>query len=266
MNNVVRTCLEAMAAPGRHAIAAHPMRSTEALALPSDASARIARNTQIVLQARIRHNTRGRSLGRLVYVERLEPAAALCHIREVEDMGGMARRSRQLPSCASRKLAARTQARIDERWQPVIGVNAYRPQPSRPIKLLQVRQMRRCANCRSRSLRASSASVIRSCRGRTRRAHRQCRRRHANLLALASTAARAKATVGEISSALENVFGPSRAEIKAISGRLQAGDRECRSRRARCRSSPRVRGGRRPEAAHLESKRSARMVTIAARR
>jgi methylmalonyl-CoA mutase len=222
MNNVVRTCIEAMAATQGGTQSLHTNALDEALALPSDASARIARNTQIVLQRESGTTRVVDPWGGSFYVERLTAELArraYDHIREVEDMGGMAKAiGASLPKLRIEEAAARTQARIDEGLQPVIGVNVYRPQAEPPIKLLQVDnaavrelQIEKLARLkRERDPKAVAdalAALTRNAAGG-----------NANLLALAIDAARVKATVGEISSALETVFGRHSAEIKAISG------------------------------------------------
>jgi methylmalonyl-CoA mutase len=222
MNNVVRTCIEAMAATQGGTQSLHTNALDEALALPSDASARIARNTQIVLQRESGTTRIVDPWGGSFYVERLTAdlaRRAYSHIREVEDMGGMAKAiEASLPKLRIEEAAARTQARIDEGLQPVIGVNAYRPQAEPPIKLLQV------DNAAVRELQIEKLSRLK--RERDPQAVEQALAAltrnaaggNVNLLALAIDAARAKATVGEISSALEKVFGRHSAEIKAISG------------------------------------------------
>jgi methylmalonyl-CoA mutase len=222
MNNVVRTCIEAMAATQGGTQSLHTNALDEALALPSDASARIARNTQIVLQHESGTTRIIDPWGGSFYVERLTAELArraYGHIREVEDMGGMAKAiEASLPKLRIEEAAARTQARIDEGLQPVIGVNVYRPQAEPPIKLLQVdnaavRQLQIEKLARLKRERDPKA-VAEALAALTRNAAGG----NANLLALAIDAARAKATVGEISSALEKVFGRHSAEIKAISG------------------------------------------------
>jgi methylmalonyl-CoA mutase len=222
MNNVVRTCIEAMAATQGGTQSLHTNALDEALALPSDASARIARNTQIVLQRESGTTRVVDPWGGSFYVERLTAELArraYGHIREVEDMGGMAKAiEASLPKLRIEEAAARTQARIDEGLQPVIGVNAYRPQAEPPIKLLQV------DNAAVRELQIEKLSRLKRERDPKAVADalaaltRNAAGGNANLLALAIDAARAKATVGEISLALEKVFGRHRAEIKAISG------------------------------------------------
>src|SRR5689334_5528635 len=221
-NNVARTCIEAMAATQGGTQSLHTNALDEALALPSDASARIARNTQIVLQRESGTTRIIDPWGGSFYVERLTgelARRAFGHIREVEDMGGMAKAIEAgLPKLRIEEAAARTQARIDERMQPVIGVNMYRPDKEPPIKLLQVDnaavralQIEKLARLkRERDPKAVAdalAALTRNAAGG-----------NGNLLALAVDAARAKATVGEISSALEQVFGRHRAELKAIAG------------------------------------------------
>jgi methylmalonyl-CoA mutase len=222
MNNVVRTCIEAMAATQGGTQSLHTNALDEALALPSDASARIARNTQIVLQRESGTTRVVDPWGGSFYVERLTvdlARRAYGHIREVEDMGGMAKAiEASLPKLRIEEAAARTQARIDEGLQPVIGVNVYRPQAEPPIKLLQI------DNAAVRELQIEKLNRLKRERDPKAVADalaaltRNAAGGNANLLALAIDAGRAKATVGEISSALETVFGRHSAEIKAISG------------------------------------------------
>src|SRR5499433_1056647 len=221
-NNVVRTCIEAMAATQGGTQSLHTNALDEALALPSDASARIARNTQIVLQRESGTTRIIDPWGGSFYVERLTgelARRAFGHIREVEDMGGMAKAIEAgLPKLRIEEAAARTQARIDEGVQPLIGVNVHRPREEQRIKLLQVDnaavralQIEKLARLKrerdSKAVADALAALTRNAAGG-----------NANLLALAIDAARAKATVGEISYALERVFGRHRAEIKAITG------------------------------------------------
>src|SRR5882757_5244912 len=221
-NNVVRTCIEAMAATQGGTQSLHTNALDEALALPSDASARVARNTQIVLQRESGTTRVVDPWGGSFYVERLTAELArraYGHIREVEDMGGMAKAiEASLPKLRIEEAAARTQARIDEGLQPVIGVNLYRPQAEPLIGLLKV------DNAAVRKLQIEKLSRLKRERDPKAVADalaaltRNAAGGNANLLALAIDAARAKATVGEISTALEQVFGRHRAEIKAITG------------------------------------------------
>jgi methylmalonyl-CoA mutase len=221
-NNVARTCIEAMAATAGGTQSLHTNALDEALALPTDFSARIARNTQIVLA---RESGATRTIdpwGGSFYVERLTndlAARAFTHISEVEQLGGMARAIEAgLPKLRIEEAAARTQARIDAGAQAVIGVNTYRTRDEAPIDVLKVdnsavRQLQIDKLTRLKRERDGKA-VDEALAALTRTAAGG----NGNLLALAIDAARAKATVGEISAALEQVFGRHRAEIKAISG------------------------------------------------
>ena len=221
-NNVTRTCIEAMAATQGGTQSLHTNALDEALALPTDFSARIARNTQIVLQRESGTTRMIDPWGGSFYVERLThdlAARTWGHINEVEELGGMARAiEASLPKLRIEEAAARTQARIDSGAQAVIGVNKYRPRDEAQIEILKV------DNGAVRQLQIDKLGRLK--RERDPRAvaealdalTRNAQGGNANLLALAIDAARAKATVGEISLALEQVFGRHRAEIKAISG------------------------------------------------
>ncbi|MCC5577608.1 methylmalonyl-CoA mutase [Microtetraspora sp. AC03309] len=229
-NNVVRTCVEAMAATQGHTQSLHTNALDEALALPTDFSARIARNTQLLLQQESGTCRVIDPWGGSYYVERLTndlAAKAWGHIQEVERAGGMARAIDQgLPKLRIEEAAARTQARIDSGHQPVIGVNKYRPQADEPIEVLKVDNtaVREQQLDKLRRLRAerSQADVDAALAALTTAAAQG-----GNLLELAVDAARAKATVGEISDALEKVFGRHAAEIRTISGvyREEVGER-----------------------------------------
>ncbi len=221
-NNVARTCIEAMAATQGATQSLHTNALDEALALPTDFSARIARNTQIVLQRESGTTRVIDPWGGSFYVERLTrelAKAAWRHIQEVEELGGMARAiEASLPKLRIEEAAARTQARIDSGAQAVIGVNKYRPHDEVPIEILKVdnsavRQLQVDKLARLKRERDPQA-VAEALAALTRNAERS----NGNLLALAIDAARAKATVGEISLALERAFGRHQAEIKAISG------------------------------------------------
>ena len=228
-NNVARTCVEAMAATQGATQSLHTNALDEALALPTDFSARIARNTQIVLQRESGTTRMIDPWGGSFDVERLThdlAAAASVHIGEVEDLGGMTRAIEAgLPKLRIEEAAARTQARIDSGAQAVIGVNRFRPQDeaqidilkvdNRAVRQLQIDKLSRLKRERDPKIVAEAlAALTRNAAGG-----------NGNLLALAIDAARAKATVGEISSALEQVFGRHQAEIRAISGvyRREAG-------------------------------------------
>ena len=253
-NNVVRTAVEAMAATEGGTQSLHTNALDEALALPTDFSARIARNTQIVLQRESGLTRMIDPWGGSFYVERLThelAGRAWTHIREVEEMGGMARAiEASLPKLRIEEAAARTQARIDSGAQAVIGVNKYRPLDEAPIEILKV------DNAAVRQLQIDKLNRLKRERdpeavaGALDALTRTAAGGNGNLLALAIDAARAKATVGEISLALEKVFGRHRAEIKIDLRRLQAGGRHVRRRRAGAQTRRAIRGERRPPAAH----------------
>jgi methylmalonyl-CoA mutase len=220
-NNVVRTCMEAMAATQGHTQSLHTNSLDEALALPTDFSARIARNTQLFLQQESGTTRTVDPWGGSFYVERLTyelAKRAWDHIQEIEALGGMAKAlEASIPKLRIEEAAAKTQARIDAGVQSVIGVNKFRPESEAPVEVLKVdnsavrnAQLEKLRRLREeRDATAVDAALTALTHGAE---------RGANLLALAVDAARAKATVGEISLALERVFGRHRAEIKAISG------------------------------------------------
>jgi len=231
-NNVVRTAIEAMAATQGHTQSLHTNAFDEALALPTDFSARIARNTQLFLQHETGTTRIIDAWGGSFYVERLTAelaGKAWGHIREVEELGGMAKAIEAgIPKLRIEEAAAKTQARIDSGHQSVIGVNKYRPETDAAIDVLKVdnsavRQLQLDKLTRLRTERdavavdAALTALTRAAAEPPARAG-EGRVGAANLLALAVAAARAKATVGEISLALEKVYGRHRAEIKAISG------------------------------------------------
>jgi methylmalonyl-CoA mutase len=221
-NNVTRTAIEAMAATQGATQSLHTNALDEALALPTDFSARIARNTQIVLQRESGTTRMIDPWGGSFYVEKLTHDLAQAtwrHIQEVEQLGGMTRAIEAgLPKLRIEEAAARTQARIDSGTQAVIGVNKYRPTDEAPIDVLKV------DNAAVRQLQIDKLGRLKHERDpKTLEDALETLTRNAaggngNLLALAIDAARAKATVGEISLALEKVFGRHQAEIKAISG------------------------------------------------
>jgi methylmalonyl-CoA mutase len=221
-NNVARTMIEAMAATQGQTQSLHTNALDEALALPTDFSARIARNTQIVLQQEAGATRIVDPWGGSHYVERLTyelAHKAWGHIEEVEALGGMAKAIEAgSPKLRIEEAAAKTQARIDARAQAVIGVNKYPPTDEAPIEVLRIDNsaVRAHQIDKLHRLRAERdpAALQEALEALTRAADGG----NGNLLALAIDAARAKATVGEISSALEKVFGRHRAEIKAITG------------------------------------------------
>ncbi|WP_156425375.1 MULTISPECIES: methylmalonyl-CoA mutase [unclassified Mycobacterium] len=229
-NNVARTCIEAMAATQGHTQSLHTNALDEALALPTDFSARIARNTQLVLQQESGTTRPIDPWGGSYYVEWLThqlATAARMHIGEVVEHGGMAQAiSDGIPKLRIEEAAARTQARIDSGQQTVIGVNKYQVDEDHEIEVLKVENSRVRAEqlAKLEQLRADrdQAAVDAALADLSRAAGT---REPAgpdglgnNLLALAINAARAKATVGEISDALERVYGRHVAEIRTIAG------------------------------------------------
>ncbi|WP_426750416.1 methylmalonyl-CoA mutase [Myxococcus sp. Y35] len=221
-NNVVRTCVEAMAATQGHTQSLHTNSLDEAIALPTDFSARIARNTQLYLQLESGTTRVIDPWGGSYYVERLThelARKAWAHIQEVEALGGMTKAIEAgLPKLRIEEAAARTQARIDSGRQAIIGVNKYPPEREDSIEILKVDNsaVREAQIARLRELRAErNADEVR------RKLHALTeagRRGEGNLLALAIDAARAKATVGEISDALEKVFGRYEATVRSVTG------------------------------------------------
>ncbi|MGY4331428.1 methylmalonyl-CoA mutase [Bradyrhizobium sp. LB7.2] len=222
-NNVMRTTVEAMAATQGHTQSLHTNALDEALALPTDFSARIARNTQLFLQQESGTTRIIDPWGGSYYVERLTrdlAAKAWGHIQEVEELGGMAKAIEAgVPKLRIEEASAKTQARIDAGKQAVIGVNKYKPTDEAPIDILKVDK-----NTNVRRLQIDKLTRLKSERDQKdvdaalAALTRSAGEGNGNLLALAIDAARAKATVGEISDAMEKVFGRHRAEIKSITG------------------------------------------------
>ncbi|HEX3650807.1 MAG TPA: methylmalonyl-CoA mutase [Pseudonocardiaceae bacterium] len=228
-NNVVRTCVEAMAATQGHTQSLHTNALDEALALPTDFSARIARNTQLLLQLESGTTRVIDPWGGSAFVERLTydlARRAWGHITEVAQAGGMATAiDAGIPKLRIEEAAARTQARIDSGRQPVIGVNKYRVADDEHVDVLKVDNagVRTQQVEKLRRLRAErdQAEVDTALAALTAAANGE-----GNLLALSIDAARAKATVGEISAALEQVWGRHAGQIRTISGvyRHEAGE------------------------------------------
>ncbi|MBL8528013.1 MAG: methylmalonyl-CoA mutase [Burkholderiales bacterium] len=221
-NNVVRTCIEAMAATQGHTQSLHTNSFDEALALPTDFSARIARNTQLFLQQESGTTQVVDPWAGSYYVERLTrelAERAWRHIQEVEQSGGMAKAIEAgIPKLRIEEAAARTQARIDSGRQTVVGVNKYLLDEKEDVPVLKVdnKQVRSQQIAQLEQLRRERDEkvVAEKLHALTQAADRS----EGNLLALAIEAGRARCTVGEISSALEKVYGRHKAEIKAISG------------------------------------------------
>jgi len=257
-NNVIRTCVEAMASTQGHTQSLHTNALDEALALPTDFSARIARNTQLVLQRESGTTRVIDPWGGSAYVERLTyelAKKAWEHIQEVEAAGGMAKAIEAgIPKMRIEEAAARTQARIDSGRQPVIGINLFRVEDEEPIDVLKVdnaavrqqqieklqrlRAERDEAACEAALAKLTDAAAKDSGPGSL----------DTNLLALAVDAARAKATVGEISDALEKVYGRYTGHIRTISGvyREEAGPSQSIERMRRAVESFERHEGRRP--------------------
>ncbi|PSQ95732.1 MAG: methylmalonyl-CoA mutase [Bacteroidetes bacterium SW_9_63_38] len=221
-NNVTRTTIEAMAAVFGGTQSMHTNALDEAIALPSDFAARLARNTQLYLQEETDVTNAIDPWAGSYYVEHL--TGALCrrawdHIQEIEDEGGMTRAIEQgLPKRRIEEAAARKQARIDTGAETVVGVNAYRPDQTEPLETREVdnaavrrTQVERLNQTKAErddaAVRAALAAIT------------ECAERgDGNLLARCVEAARARATVGEISTAMETVFGRHTAQTASISG------------------------------------------------
>ncbi len=230
-NNVVRTCVEAMASTQGHTQSLHTNSLDEALALPTDFSARIARNTQLFLQQESGTTQVIDPWGGSYYVERLTRALAETawgHIQEVEQQGGMAKAIEAgIPKLRIEEAAARTQARIDSGRQTVVGVNKFLLPEKEDVPVLKVdnTEVRRQQIEKLQRLRAERDPAVAT--AKLEALTRCAEAGEGNLLALAVDAARAKCTVGEISDALEKVWGRHKAEIKKISGvyRAEVGER-----------------------------------------
>ncbi len=229
-NNVARTCIEALGAALGHTQSLHTNALDEAIALPTDFSARIARNTQIYLQQETEICRSIDPWAGSYYVESLTHEIARKAwklIQEVEEMGGMAKAIETgLPKMRIEEAAARKQARIDAKKEIIVGVNKYRPEQEDPLEILEVDNtvVRQSQIERLKKLRAerNNKKVRQSLDAIT----EACRTGKGNLLELAVEAAKNRATLGEISYACEKVFGRYKAVIKSISGiySSEAGD------------------------------------------
>jgi methylmalonyl-CoA mutase len=221
-NNAIRTCFEAMAAAGGQTQSLHTNAFDEALALPTDFSARIARNTQIFLQQEAGVTRTIDPWGGSYYVERLThelARRAMEHINEVEAMGGMAKAIEDgLPKLRIEEAAAKTQARIDSGVQTIVGLNKFRLTEAEDVPVLKidnakVRQMQldKLSRLRGERDEVAVAAALEAITNATASGT-------GNLLELGVIAGRAKATVGEISYAIEKVVGRHQAVIKSIQG------------------------------------------------
>ncbi|HCX73674.1 MAG TPA: methylmalonyl-CoA mutase [Candidatus Cloacimonas sp.] len=221
-NNVARTCIEALAATMGHTQSLHTNSLDEAIALPTDFSARIARNTQLYLQ----HET---GICRVIdpwggsyYVEALTTELMKRgreHIQEIEDLGGMAKAIETgIPKMRIEEAAARRQAKIDSNRETIVGINKYRLDKQEPLEILEVDNtaVRKAQLKRLQKLRAErdEKKVKQTLAAITKAA----KTGKGNLLELAIYAARARATLGEISEAMEKEFGRHKAVIRSISG------------------------------------------------
>ena len=227
-NNVTRTAIEAMAATHGGTQSLHTNALDEAIALPTDFSARIARNTQLFIQQETGTTRVADPWGGSYYVERLTyelAQKAQAHIDEVEQLGGMAKAiAAGVPKLRIEEASARTQARIDSGRQTIVGINKFRVENEAGLEFLKVD---------NKSVRAQQIAKLQRLRGERDAAAVKAAltaltdgaRGNGNLLDLAVKSARAKATVGEISDAIEAVYGRHRAEIRSVSGvyRSEAG-------------------------------------------
>jgi methylmalonyl-CoA mutase len=238
-NNVMRTCIEAMAATQGHTQSLHTNALDEALGLPTDFSARIARNSQLFLQHESGTCRTIDPWGGSYHVERLTydlARRAWSHIEEIEAAGGMTKAIEAgIPKMRIEEVAARTQARIDSGRQTVVGVNKYRPAVDDSIDVLKIENsaVRASQIAKLQKLRAErDEQACTTSLDRLTEAAQQAadgtrpKGLDHNLLKLAVDAARARATVGEISNALEKVYGRHTAQIRTISGvyRSEMGD------------------------------------------
>lgn len=220
-NNVARTAVEAMAAVDGHTQSLHTNSLDEALALPTDFSARIARNTQLVLETEAHLTDAIDPWGGSYYVERLThdlAVRALSHIEEIDGLGGMAKAIEQgVPKLRIEEAAARTQAKIDSGLQTIVGVNKFRLTEPEDVPVLKVdnkkvreQQLAKLERLRAERDQAACDAAL--------DALSNAAAGEANLLAACVDAARARATVGEMSDAMEKVFGRHTAEIKSVQG------------------------------------------------
>ncbi len=224
-NNVTRTAIEALAATQGHTQSLHTNALDEAIALPTDFSARIARNTQLFIQQETGTTRTADIWGGSHYVERLTYDLAMrarAHMDEVEKLGGMTKAiAAGIPKLRIEEAAARTQARIDSGRQTIVGVNKFQVTDQAKIDILKVD---------NKSVRAQQIAKLERLKGErdgaavkaALAALTEGARANGNLLELAVKAARAKATVGEMSDAMEAVFGRHRAEIRSVSGVYRA--------------------------------------------
>jgi len=221
-NNVARTCIEALAAVCGHTQSLHTNALDEAIALPTDFSARIARNTQLYLQEETGITDWIDPWGGSYYVEHLTHELmhrAWAHVEECESYGGMTKAIEEgVPKLRIEEAAARRQARIDSGQETIVGLNKYRLEAEDPLETLdidnssvresQVRRIQKLKRERDETAVRNHLGALTAC----------AESGQGNLLELAIDAARARATLGEISQAMEQTFGRYRAKIRSISG------------------------------------------------
>jgi methylmalonyl-CoA mutase len=221
-NNVARTCIEAMAAALGHTQSLHTNSLDEAIALPTDFSARIARNTQLFLQDETNLTKVVDPWGGSFYVEALTDALmrqAWANIEEIESLGGMAKAIETgLPKMRIEEAAARRQAHIDAGKETIVGINRYKPDTIEPIEILEVdnsavrgSQLERLAKLRAERDETRVTSALGAITAAAESGE-------GNMLALAVDAARSRASLGEISDAMEKAFGRHKAVIRSIAG------------------------------------------------
>jgi methylmalonyl-CoA mutase len=221
-NNVARTTIEAMAAAFGGTQSLHTNSLDEAIALPTDFSARIARNTQLILQEELGITQTVDPWGGSYYVEYLTDQIARKAeklMAEIEELGGMAKAIETgVPKMRIEEAAAKKQARIDSGKEIIVGINAYKNKKDEPLELLEV------DNAKVRQKQIERLKMVKTKRNAKEVEERlnaitaAAENNTGNLLALAVEAARARATLGEISTAMENAFGRYKATIKSISG------------------------------------------------
>lgn len=252
LNNVVRTCIEAMAAVHGGTQSLHTNAFDEALALPSDASARVARNTQLVMQHEAGLCDVVDPWGGSYFMESLThelAAKAMAHIDEIEELGGMTRAIEAgIPKMRIEEAAARTQARIDAGRQTIVGVNRFQVETEDDFEVLAVdnAEVRRGQIASLKQLRAMRDGA--ACEEALKQLERTAASGEGNLLEASIVAARTGATVGEMSAAMERVFGRHQATIRTISGVYsgEMGDDEAVQAIRRRVDSFAVAAGRRP--------------------
>lgn len=251
-NNVVRTCVEALAAALGHTQSLHTNALDEAIALPTDFSARIARNTQLYLQDETGITNVLDPWGGSYYVESLTAELlqkAWANIEEIEELGGMAKAiDTGLPKMRIEEAAARRQAKIDSGKEAIIGVNKYRPDTEEPLDILDIDNtaVREAQIRRLEKLKAErDEERVQQALNRITKAAETGKE---NLLTCAVEAARARASLGEISMAYEKVVGRHKAVIRSISGvyRSEFGEKEEMARVREMTDTFYEREGRRP--------------------